>query len=67
MNKITLTKQQIELLDTGSKIKTKEGYTWYYIPYYFKSTNEQGVFEEYTFEKLPEGIKKFINEKRKNK
>lgn len=67
MNKITLTKQQIEMLETGSKVKTKEGYTWYYIPYWYKSTNEQGVYEEYSFQELPEGMKTYLNNLKEKK
>jgi hypothetical protein len=65
--KIKLTKQQEEFLLNGTVVNTKGGEKWIYFPYWFKETNEQGVFEEYTFEQLPEGIKKYLNNLKEKK
>ena len=64
--KIELSKDQITLLEMGTKIPTSNGGKWYYLPYYYKHI-EGNTFEEVTFEKLPEGIQKYINNQREKK
>lgn len=62
--KVELSKSQIELLEMGTKIKGQGGTVYYFLPYWYKSTNQQGVYEEINWDELPEGIKKYIENQR---
>ena len=61
---IKLTKSQMNLLNIGSKLHTSDGYDYYYIPFYFKSTDKPNVFEQYSLEKLPTELLYLIDTKR---
>ena len=65
--KIKIEKCQRDFLLNGSVINKKSGEKWYYFPFWLKETSETDIYEEYTFEKLPEGIKKYIENERNKK
>lgn len=65
--KLKIEKCHRDFLLNGNTFKTKDGEKWYYFPFYLKETNETDVYEQYSFEKLPEGIKKFIENQREKK
>lgn len=65
--KIKLTKQQEEFLLNGKIINLSNKDKWIYFPYWFKATTEQGVYEEFTFDQLPTGLQKYIENERNKK
>ena len=62
--KIKLSNDQVEFLETGTVFVGPNGFKWYYMPFWFKETEEKGTFEELSFDKLPEDFKKVIRERR---
>lgn len=62
--KIKIEKCQRDFLLNGHVINTGKD-KWIYFPFWLKETSEIDVYEMVTFEKLPEGIKKYIENKRK--
>lgn len=65
--KIELTNQQVQLLEMGTKINTKDGNTYYFLPYWYKKVDNNGMFEELNWDKLPEGVKKYIENQKEKK
>lgn len=47
MNTITLTPDQVLLLEHGNKVETPGG-VYYHLPFWFKTTNETNKFEVLT-------------------
>ena len=64
--KIEISKCQRDFLLNGSFVTTKEG-KWIYFPHWFKETNEIDVYEIVSWDKLPEGLKKYIENERNKK
>lgn len=63
MKKLKLKQDVIDhLLDSGSIVAT-EGKAFVYLPYWYEICKD-GVFIEYTFDKLPENLVKFIRDSR---
>jgi hypothetical protein len=65
--KLEISKCQRDFLLNGKSIKTKEGEKWFYFPFYLKETNEIDVYEMVSWDKLPEGLKKYIENERNKK
>jgi len=63
--KIEISKRQRDFLLNGTVVNTKNGEKWYYFPYWLKETNEIDVYEMVSYEKLPEGLKKYLENLRK--
>jgi len=63
--RVKLTKSQRDLLNIGHKLHTSDGYAYYYIPFWFKSTDKSNIFEQYHLEKLPTELLYLIDTKRK--
>lgn len=62
--KIEINKCQRDFFLHGEKLTTKNGEKWYYFPFWLKETSEIDTYEMVSFKELPEGIKKFIENKR---
>lgn len=62
--KVKLTKSQKDLLNIGSKVEGLDGHFYYYIPFWFRSTDNSNIFEQYHLEKLPDELKFLIQTKR---
>lgn len=65
--KVKFPKEQTDLFNNvGTIVNTAEGSTYRYLPFWFKETNEEDVYELFTFEQLPneliETIKRMRNE-----
>lgn len=58
--RIKLTKEQQELLSSmGSVVKTEKA-VYQYLPFWYKETEDEDVFEQFTFQKLPDDLVKTI-------
>ncbi len=52
--KVKFPKEQIDLFNNiGTIVTTEEGSTYKYLPFWFKETDEEGVYELFKFEQLP--------------
>ena len=60
MTLIKITKEQLEFLETGTMIYGPNGLKYYHMPIWFKETPEEGIYETYSFDKLPEEFKEGI-------
>ena len=58
--KIELTKEQISLLEIGTKLQHSENEFFYYLPMWFKIENSSNTAEVYHLDKLPNDIKETI-------
>ncbi len=57
MMKIKFPKEQTELLNNiGTIVNTAEGSTYRHLPFWFKETDEEGIYELFTFEQLPDEL-----------
>ena len=56
---IKLTKKQAEFLKTGS-IATTHGNTYSFLPFWFKQTDKENVFEIHMLGHLPDELKRVI-------
>lgn len=56
--KLILSKEQIELLNIGTKLRLDS--TYYYLPFWFKATEEEGVFECFSLEHLPKELVDYL-------
>ena len=74
MTKIKLTKEQFELLQTGTAVVLPNGDSYYYLPFWFKKCvgdlpehpafDYNTIFETYTFDNLPKELKDVIDAER---
>ena len=63
--KIKLTKEQTSFLNESCTIiNTPKGDVYMYLPFWYKKTDMDNVFEELSFDKLPSDFKKELNERR---
>lgn len=62
--KIKIEKCQRDFLLNGSVVNTGKD-KWIYFPFWFKETSEIDVYEMVSFEKLPEGLKKYMENLKK--
>ncbi len=61
MTKVKFPKEQIDLFDNiGTVVNTPSGETYRYLPHWFRETWEEGVFELFNFENLPDELIKAI-------
>jgi hypothetical protein len=59
---IKLPKEFTEMLKSmGSVVNSPEGFTHYHLPYLFKETEKEDVYEVTLFEKFPDNINVFLN------
>ena len=66
MIKVKFPKEQMELLNNmGTIVNTVSGETYRYLPQWFRETEEEGVFELFTFENLPDELIDTIKDMRK--
>ena len=54
--KVKFSKEQIDLFNIGTIINTADGSIYRYLPFWFKETDEEGVYELFTFEQLPDEL-----------
>ncbi len=60
--KVTYTKEQSEFIKKFTQVVTKDGKTYYHIPYWF-SEIEPNVFEELSLDReIPEDLKNHLEE-----
>uniref|UniRef100_A0A6M3LRB3 Uncharacterized protein n=1 Tax=viral metagenome TaxID=1070528 RepID=A0A6M3LRB3_9ZZZZ len=52
------------LINATTKVHTRGGSIYYYIPFWFTKTEEEDIFEEFSFDSLPEELKKAIKDLR---
>lgn len=64
--KIKTTEETATFIKNGSKVQSGET-SYYYIPYWFKSTEDPLVFEMLSFEKLPKELTDLILKERQEK
>lgn len=63
MAKVKLEKEVVSFLeDRGTIVYSKEGICFFNIPFWYKETEKDGVFEEFNFHDLPEDVKETIHE-----
>ena len=58
--KIKISKEQQELLHTGIMVITNENVIYRYLPFWYKETEDEDLFEEIPLGKLPEDLVKVI-------
>ena len=58
--KLKLTKEQVELLEIGSKLKYSDNEYLYFLPMWFKIEVGSNIAEVFNLENLPDNIKKII-------
>ena len=63
---IKLTKKQVEFLKTGSMAVTHRN-TYYFLPFWFKQTGKENVFEIHRLGHLPDELKQVIEWSREPK
>ena len=55
--KVKFPKEQTDLLNNiGTIVNTADGNVYKYLPFWFKETDEKGVYELFTFEQLPDEL-----------
>lgn len=55
--KVKFPKEQTDLFNNiGTIVNTAEGSVYRYLPFWFKETEEEGVYELFTFEQLPDEL-----------
>jgi len=67
MNKVELSGEAVRFLNNSSSkffLDEKEEEEWLYLPYWFKKTDDPYIFEQYSFEELPEGMREGLSELR---
>ena len=62
--KVKITKEQQELLNTGTIVSTPENVTYHYLPFWYKETEDEDVFEIIPLGKLPDDLAKMIKVER---
>jgi len=66
--KVKFPKEQVDLFNNiGTIVNTASGKTYRYLPYWFRETDEEGVFELFTFEELPDELIDTIKDIRKER
>uniref|UniRef100_A0A6M3LX62 Uncharacterized protein n=1 Tax=viral metagenome TaxID=1070528 RepID=A0A6M3LX62_9ZZZZ len=66
--KVKFSKEQLSLFDQlGTIITTSKGHIYQYIPFWFKTTQEEDIFELFTFEELPDEVIKPMGSVRRNR
>ena len=65
--KIKLTQNQINFLERGTTFVGPNGVKWYYMPFWFKETEEARVFDKFSLDELPEDFKKALQDHRDGK
>ena len=58
--KIKISKEQQKLLHTGIMVTTNENVIYRYLPFWYKETEDEDLFEEIQLGKLPEDLVKVI-------
>ena len=57
MIKVKFSKEQVNFFDKiGTIVNAESGKTYRYLPYWFRETEEEGVYELFTFERLPDEL-----------
>lgn len=55
--KVKFPKEQTDLFNNiGTIVNTSEGSVYRYLPFWFKETEEEDVYELFTFEQLPDEL-----------
>jgi len=60
---IKLTNKQVELIHTGSHAMVN-GNSYYFLPFWFKQTGKNNVFELHYLDHLPDELKEVISKSR---
>jgi hypothetical protein len=66
MSQLKIPKKYREFIDSISSKITTDSSVYYYMPFWFKTTNKKNVFEVCTFEYLPKDLKNYIKQERNN-
>lgn len=62
MAKVKLSKEQADLLnDMGTIVNTADGGVYRFLPYWFKESKEDGVYESFLLGHLPDELVDAIN------
>ena len=62
--KIKFSKELTDLLDNiGTIVHTSEDDIYRHIPFWFKETDEEGIYELLTFEQLPNELNELIKQR----
>ena len=59
--KAKLSKEQQALLNTGTIVSTPENVTYHYLPFWYKETEDEDMFEIIPLGKLPEDLVRVID------
>jgi len=63
--KVKFPKEQTDLFNQiGTIVNTANGSTYRYLPFWFKETDQEDVYELLTFEKLPDELIELIRDMR---
>ena len=66
--KLKIEKSQSNFLqEMGTEITTPNGEKYFYMPFWFKQTEEEGVYELLTFDHLPKDVIELIHDFREGK
>ena len=66
MMKLKFSKEQTDLFNqVGTIVNTANGNIYRYLPFWFKETEQEGVYELLTFEQLPDELIETIKDMRK--
>jgi len=62
-----MNKQEITFIEKyGNKVVTPTGEEYYYIPYWFKSEKNNGIYKSLSFESLPKDFKEYVKKSRED-
>ena len=65
MNKIAVTKEQEHFLKhVANKVVTDDGRSYYFIPYWYRETQDCAFYEEFSFDELPSDLKEELKRQR---
>lgn len=59
MTLVKFSKEQVSFMKHGSAILV-HGETWHHVPFWYKETDQENVFEEVSMEDLPNYLKEAI-------
>ena len=65
--KTNLSKEQQELLKRGTVVNTPNGETYYHLPYWYKQTKIENLFDEMFINEIPKELIRLIELKREGK
>lgn len=64
--KIKLTADMVSFINSWNRVKFGRNSDWLYIPFWFKKTENEDVFEVYSFDRLPTEVTEYMQYIRKS-